>query len=156
MRSRQQNNSDLNDILSKCMENCDMEWQCPTQTAVAAEVSEPQVTLIQLPNADLNSNQEIDLQYAFKLGANIKALVDNILNNASNVDVKPDNSFSYIFDNHQIVQEFINVSNTLNGLHTQINSIMDALNNQYINGQNTDNNSDSISDIQIITGDIQF
>lgn len=156
MRARYKNNSDLNSILDKCMENCDIEWQCPNQNVETEQDSVSQVALIKLPNADMNNSQEIDLEYAFKLGANIKALVDNILTNASNVDVKPDNSYSYIFDNHQIVQDFISVSNTLHSLDSQLNSIMDGLNNQYISGQSTDINTDGISDIQILTGDIQI
>lgn len=171
MRGRPKNNRDLNNILDNCIENCNMEWQCgtPEQTKGVTEVNPAeQVTLIQLPNADLNNSQEIDLEYAFKLGANIKSMVDNILTNASNVDVKPDNTFSYIFDNHEIVQRFIEVNNTLYSLSEQLNNIMDALNNQYV-GSNAVNNNEpqqaaqttyssdpAVAALQLITGDIQF
>lgn len=167
MRGRPNFNRNLNTYI----ENCNMDWQCdmPEQTKGVTEVTpNAEITLIQLPNADLNNSQEIDLEYAFKLGANIKAMVDNILTNASNVDVKPDNSFSYIFDNHEIVQKLISVNNTLYGLSEQLNDIMNALNNQYINGQEREGTAPisinqtsysedpAIAALQLITGDIQF
>lgn len=138
--------SNLDYILSKCMERCDMEWQCNTPPANNTE----QTMITDVPVvANFNNPQDADLQYAQKLGTNIKALVDIILQNAGNVDVSNNGDYSYIFDNHQIVQEFINVSNTLHSLSDQIESILDALNNSY---QNTQNNQAT----QIITGDIQF